>query len=136
MTRYTALIDGEAGAYGVSFPDLPGCVAMGHTIDDAMRQAAEVLREWTAEMHARGLPVAEPRTPDALAADAEVAADLANGAMLASIALVQEARRPKTANMSIDAGILAGIDAEAARMGVSRSRVVEIMAMRTLVEMG
>jgi len=36
LHRYTALIDGEAGAYGVSFPDLPGCVAMGRTVDEAV----------------------------------------------------------------------------------------------------
>ena len=29
MTRYPALIDGETGACGVTFPDLPGIVAMG-----------------------------------------------------------------------------------------------------------
>ncbi len=32
MSRYTALIDGAAGEYGVFFPDLPGCTAMGNTI--------------------------------------------------------------------------------------------------------
>src|SRR5258705_8927480 len=32
-TRYVALIDGKPGAYGVIFPDLPGCTAMGKTID-------------------------------------------------------------------------------------------------------
>ena len=29
MVRYFAVLDGEAGAFGVSFPDCPGCVAMG-----------------------------------------------------------------------------------------------------------
>src|ERR1700678_2270999 len=40
MSSYTALIDGEAGAYGVYFPDLPGCTAMGATLDDAIANAA------------------------------------------------------------------------------------------------
>jgi predicted RNase H-like HicB family nuclease len=44
MYRYTALIDGETGAYGVSFPDLPGCVAMGRTVDGALMAAAEAHR--------------------------------------------------------------------------------------------
>ena len=34
--RYPALIDGAKGVYGVSFPDLPGIVAMGDTIDEAL----------------------------------------------------------------------------------------------------
>jgi len=41
--RYPALIDGEKGAYGVSFPDLPGIVAMGDTIDEALMNAEEAL---------------------------------------------------------------------------------------------
>ena len=39
MTRYPALIDGETGAYGVTFPDLPGIVAMGATLDEALLNA-------------------------------------------------------------------------------------------------
>ena len=46
MTSYTALIDGEDGAYGVYFPDLPGCVAMGASIDEAVVNAAEAMRDW------------------------------------------------------------------------------------------
>ena len=29
MVRYFAVLDGKPGAFGVSFPDCPGCVAMG-----------------------------------------------------------------------------------------------------------
>jgi len=39
MIRYVALIDGEAGAYGVVIPDLPGCTAMGAGVDEAMINA-------------------------------------------------------------------------------------------------
>ena len=31
IRRYPALIDGDEGAYGVVFPDIPGVGAMGHT---------------------------------------------------------------------------------------------------------
>lgn len=34
--RWTVLIDGETGAYGVVFPDLPGCTALGTTVDEAL----------------------------------------------------------------------------------------------------
>jgi predicted RNase H-like HicB family nuclease len=44
MFQYFALIDGKAGAYGVVFPDLPGCTAMGKTIDVALANAADALR--------------------------------------------------------------------------------------------
>ena len=49
MTRYPALIDGKKGAYGVTFPDLPGIVAMGKTVDDAMVNAEEALRDYVLE---------------------------------------------------------------------------------------
>ena len=49
MTRYPALIDGAPGAYGVTFPDLPGIVAMGNTLDDALVNAEEALRDYAIE---------------------------------------------------------------------------------------
>ena len=56
MARYIALIDGEAGAYGVAFPDCPGCTAMGETVDEALSQGAEALREWMADRVAAPAP--------------------------------------------------------------------------------
>ena len=49
MGRYPALIDGKKGAYGVAFPDLPGIVAMGKTVDEALVNAEEALRDYAIE---------------------------------------------------------------------------------------
>ena len=49
MIEYPALMDGKAGAYGVSFPDLPGIVAMGVTKDEALLQAERALRDCAIE---------------------------------------------------------------------------------------
>jgi predicted RNase H-like HicB family nuclease len=44
VTHYIAIIHKERDSlYGVSFPDVPGVVAAGTTIDEAIEQAAEVL---------------------------------------------------------------------------------------------
>ena len=59
MSRYPAFIDGEAGAYGVMFPDLPGIVAMGETMDDALLHAEEALRDYVAETETDGVRVVE-----------------------------------------------------------------------------
>ena len=59
MRRYTAFVDGEAGAYGVTFPDLPGIVAMGETMDDVLVHAEEALRDYVMETERDGAPVAE-----------------------------------------------------------------------------
>ena len=44
--RYPALIECEPGAVGVTFPDLPGCVAAAETMDQALVDAVDVLRDW------------------------------------------------------------------------------------------
>jgi predicted RNase H-like HicB family nuclease len=133
--RYTALIDGEHGAYGVSFPDLPGCVAMGATVDDALLAAAEALREFDADAAAAGVSLAAPRSPEQWFADDEVAVALRQGASLASVPLVRTTARSAKANLSLNAGVLAAIDAEASRRGLTRSALVEAMARHSLASM-
>lgn len=53
-TEYPALLDGDEGAYGVVFPDLPGIAAMGRTIDEALASAAEALRDYALEIERDG----------------------------------------------------------------------------------
>ncbi len=60
MARYPALIDGERGAYGVMFPDLPGIVAMGDTVDDALVNAEEALRDYAVEVERDGAAIEPP----------------------------------------------------------------------------
>jgi predicted RNase H-like HicB family nuclease len=44
MTTYVALIHKDPDSdYGVSFPDLPGCVSAGSTLDEAIAMAKEAL---------------------------------------------------------------------------------------------
>ena len=59
VSRYPAFVDGEAGAYGVTFPDLPGIVAMGETMGDALVHAEEALRDYVTETERDGAQVAE-----------------------------------------------------------------------------
>ena len=60
MNRYPALIDGKKGAYDVTFPDLPGIVAMGSTIEEAMRHAEEALRDYATEARKDGSVLRPP----------------------------------------------------------------------------
>lgn len=59
VSQYPALVDGEAGAYGVAFPDLPGIVAMGETMDDTLVHAEEALRDYVTETERDGAQIAE-----------------------------------------------------------------------------
>ena len=49
MIEYPALIEGEEGAYGVVFPDIPGVGAMGDTVDEALLNAKEALLDYAIE---------------------------------------------------------------------------------------
>jgi predicted RNase H-like HicB family nuclease len=126
------LIDGKAGAYGVVFPDLSGCTAMGKTMDEALANAAEALRDWAEITEEGGGKIPRPRSLEALRRDAEVRTALVGGAGLATIPLVRETGRPVKANLSIDSGVLAAMDEEAQRRNLTRSAFVEMLA-RTLL---
>jgi predicted RNase H-like HicB family nuclease len=121
MARYVALIDGEAGAYGVVFPDAPGCTAMGATQDEALADAADALSEWVADELADGRRAPEPRSAERLLKDREVAAALKKGAILASVPLLLDTGKLARANISLDSGLLADIDEAARQHGVTRS---------------
>ena len=133
--RYIVLIDGKAGAYGVVFPDLPGCTAMGRTIDQALANAADALRDWVELTEEGGGVVPPPRSAEKLRRDPEVKAAFAEGAILASVPLVRETGRPVKANLSIDSGVLAALDEEARARSLTRSGMVELMVKTALPAM-
>ena len=58
MKRYPAIIEGGGEDYGIVFPDLPGIVAMGDTLEQAMVNAEEALRDYAIESKRDGLPLA------------------------------------------------------------------------------
>jgi predicted RNase H-like HicB family nuclease len=134
MSRYVALIDGKAGAYGVVFPDLPGCTAMGKTMDDALAHAAEALRDWTEITEEAGGKIPRPRALETLGRDPDVKRALAEGAGLATVPLVRETGKPVKANLSIDSGVLAALDEEAQRRKLTRSAFIELLARETLTK--
>ena len=86
MAHYIALIHKDSDScYGVSFPDVPGVVTAGDTIDQAMRYAADVLvfaaEDW---VDLNGAPFPCPRTIDELRADPEFEQS-AVGAVVAAV---------------------------------------------------
>jgi predicted RNase H-like HicB family nuclease len=132
MNRYIVLVDGESGGYGVVFPDLPGCVAMGTTIDTALVNAADALRDWTETIEQTGSAVPKPRSLEQIRKDRDVKQALADGASLATVPLIRVSGKPTKANLSLDSGILEAIDAEARRRNLTRSAFVEAMARELL----
>ena len=85
MAHYIALIHKDADSgYGVSFPDLPGVITGGDTIDDVLQNAAEALafaaEDWPEQT---GKPFPKPRSIDELRKDAGFQRDAADAVVAA-----------------------------------------------------
>lgn len=124
MARYIALVDGKRGAYGVVFPDLPGCTSGGATVDAALRNAMDAVRLWAEDARADGETLPTPRAIEAVMRDPDVKEAVAGGAVLGFVPLVMDAGRPAKANLSLDAGLLEAIDEAAEAKGLTRSAFV------------
>lgn len=86
MPHYIALIHKDAdSSYGVSFPDVPGVITAGDSIDDAMQKAAEILEfaaeDWNDRDGSKHFPT--PRTIDELRADPVFQEDAADAVIAA-----------------------------------------------------
>jgi predicted RNase H-like HicB family nuclease len=136
MARYGALVDGRRGAYGVVIPDLPGCTAMGKTIDEALANAANAASAWAEVVRADGFSIPKPRAIEALRNDPEVAAEIAAGAALSIVPLIVETGRPAKANLSLDAGLLQAIDEAADAKGLTRSAFVASAVREKIIAEG
>ena len=53
----------EGGGYLIELPDLPGCMADGETIDEAIANGADALRSWIETAKEFGDPVPPPSRP-------------------------------------------------------------------------
>jgi predicted RNase H-like HicB family nuclease len=131
MTQYIALLDGEAGGYGIAFPDLPGCTAMGETPDKAWRNAIAALADWVLEVGGTEASPA-PSALEALRIDPEVREALLEGASFIAVPLLIESGRSVRANVSMDQGVLAAIDAAAEARGLTRSSFLASAAMEKI----
>jgi predicted RNase H-like HicB family nuclease len=86
MPHYIALVHKDADScYGVSFPDVLGVFTAGDTIDEAVRQASEVLEfaaeDWENPDGSKRFPA--PRTIDELRRDPQFQADAVEAVIVA-----------------------------------------------------
>src|SRR5438105_13307431 len=102
--------------FGVSFPDFPGCVTAGKTLEEARRLAVEALALHIAGMVEDGESIPLPSLLDALADDPR---------MQGSVAFLVPVEQPgdKTVRLNIAARErqIEQIDRRARKYGLSRS---------------
>lgn len=116
MRYYHAVVHKEEdSAFGVHFPDLPGCFSAADRVEDVIPNAVEALALWFED----GEVSAEPRPIEAI--QREVADDLAEGAFLVMVPWIGRSTGPARVNISIDRAMLAAIDSAAALRRLTRS---------------
>lgn len=130
MADYVALIHKEPGSdYGVSFPDFPGCVTAGETLDEARREAAEALALHLEGMAEDGTPIPEPSALD------EIMAVRENRDAVAFL-VPAPARQPRAVrvNITLPEDVLAEVDRVAGQQGLSRSAFLARAARRAMAD--
>jgi len=122
---YIAYLHKDADSdFGVSFPDFPGCVTAGKTLEEARKMAEEALT-----FHVRGIvedgeEIPEPSTLDDLANDRVM-----KGAVAVLIPL-RSAERTVRVNFTARASQLERIDHLARQAGLNRSAYIVQSATR------
>ncbi|MCA3280539.1 MAG: type II toxin-antitoxin system HicB family antitoxin [Roseomonas sp.] len=128
MSDYIALIHKEPGSdYGVSFPDFPGCVTAGVTLDEARREAQEALALHIDDMIDDGEAMPEPSSLEAVMAERE------NRDAVAFLvpAPARQARAVRV-NVTLPEDVLAEVDRAAGSQGLSRSAFLARAARRAM----
>lgn len=60
--RMEIIEDCEEGGFVVSFPDLPGCITCGETIEEAINNAKDAKKAWLEVALEEGLEIYEPES--------------------------------------------------------------------------
>lgn len=124
MRYYVALIHKDKdSAFGVSFPDFPGCVTGGETIEEAIERAADILAAHVAGMREDGDPIPEPRSVEHIRKGRDEWVDFTD-ATVAMVPLLDRTGKPKAVNVSLDTGFLQSVDRYAEAIGSTRSAVL------------
>ncbi|MBC7103801.1 MAG: type II toxin-antitoxin system HicB family antitoxin [Parvibaculum sp.] len=116
MASYIAIIHKDAESdYGASFPDFPGAVSAGSTVDEARAGAAEALGLHIRGMEEDGQAIPEPSSLE----DVMALPDFADGVAV----LIDAPKTAKAVRVNITAAedVLNRIDAYAEANGFTRS---------------
>jgi predicted RNase H-like HicB family nuclease len=117
MRQYIALIHKDADSdYGVSFPDLPGVISAGKTLDEARDMGAEALALHLEGLAADGEAAPEPSSLEEIMKDAQNK----DGVAVLIAAPAAEVKSVRI-NVTMPADVLDQIDRYAEREGFTRS---------------
>jgi predicted RNase H-like HicB family nuclease len=121
MTHYIGVLEGADDNWGVWFPDIMGCVGAGTTREAAIADAASALALVARMTVDDGETLPAARSHSELLKEPWVEEAVRKGDVLIAIPLYLESGRTVRANISVDAGTLALVDAAAKARGLTRS---------------
>ena len=118
MPNYIAVVHKEPTSdYGVSFPDFPGCITAGKSIDEAKDLAYEALLLHLEGLREDGEQLPAPTNLEDIVADPENADAVA----FLVVSVPDTQGKAKRINITIPEETLRRVDVAAKRRGLSRS---------------
>jgi len=127
---YIAVVEKEDDTFGIWFPDFPGCVSAGETLEEVMNNGRDVLAFHVEGMREDGEDIPAPTKPDFFIQSSDFS--IGANQFLVSVPLVSALGKSERVNLSIDSGNLKIIDAEAKRRGMTRSAFMVEAALHEL----
>lgn len=129
MRYFTAIVHQEGdSAFGLTFPDLPGCFAAADDWNGISAAATDALDVWFEDM-----PDVEPASLDAIRRHPDVAAAIAEGAVLMSVPYISADTALERVNISLERGLLRAIDETAKSRKMTRSSFLASAARREMI---
>jgi predicted RNase H-like HicB family nuclease len=127
MATYIALLRKEKDTdFGVDFPDFPGCITAGKTLEEAHKRASEALKFHIKGMLEDGDPIPEPSSLD------DIVAEPANADAVPFLVTVSDTKT-KRVNITLPERELEAIDAYAQQRNMSRSAFLLEAAKRAMI---
>ncbi|HEX9462596.1 MAG TPA: type II toxin-antitoxin system HicB family antitoxin [Alphaproteobacteria bacterium] len=129
MRHYMGLIHKERTSdFGVSFPDFPGCISAGSTLDEAIKMGAEALAAHIGLLVEEGQPIPEPSSVERIMAEPEN-----RDGVVVLIPGPDDVAKTVRVNITLPEDALRDIDAYAETHGYSRSGFI-VHAAKKVIE--
>ena len=129
MANYIAIVHKDAKSdFGVSFPDFPGCITAGQTIDEAKDMAQDALILHIHGMLEDGEQMPTPSKLEDIMADP----DYSDATAFLVVSIPEAKPRTVRVNITMPEMTLKQIDAAAKKRGMSRSSFLVHAAQNAL----
>jgi len=129
MANYIAIVHKESKTdFGVSFPDFPGCITAGQTVDEAKDFAQEALA-----LHVKGMIEDDDELPaPSKLEDIMADADYVDAVAYLVVSIPDAKPRTVRVNITVPEMTLKQIDAAAKKRGMSRSSFLVHLAQKAI----